>query len=277
MAPTDALSCWNEMDITQDNTDVQLLPPNTFDQQLRAIDVALADKIKDSSSSNPLVLQAVHQMEKELPLLNRSRAENWTFDNRQLYYKTHLYVPKLAHHDLVATAHSSFEGSHGSHLCTITLLSKDYWWPGLSTYVQKYISGCMAYQAHKVLIHPMVPAITPLAFEGSHPFQNLSINLITDLPLVNGLDSVMVVVDHGLSKGIILTSCTKTMNAAGIAQLFFTHIFKRFGLHGKVMSDHGLQFTSAFTRELARLLQYNIALSLAYHPQTDGEDRKSVV
>ena len=36
-------------------------------------------------------------------------------------------------------------------------------------------------------------------------------------------------------------------------------------------SDRGPQFASAFARELARLLQYDIALSMAYHPQTDGE------
>ena len=68
----------------------------------------------------------------------------------------------------------------------------------------------------------MVPAITPLTFKTSHPFQNLSMDLITDLPPVNGLDSVMVVVDHGLSKGVILTPCTKIMDAAGVAQLFST-------------------------------------------------------
>ena len=61
--------------------DIQLLPPNAFDQQLWTIDVALADKIKDSSSSNPLVLQAIHQMKKELRLFNRSRAEDWTLDD----------------------------------------------------------------------------------------------------------------------------------------------------------------------------------------------------
>ena len=66
----------------------------------------------------------------------------------------------------------------------------------------------------------MVPAITPLAFEGSHLFQNLSVDLITNLPPVNGLDSVMIMVNHGLSEGVILTSCGKTVNAAGIAQLF---------------------------------------------------------
>ena len=188
----------------------------------RTINVALADKIKDFFFSNPLVLQAVHQMEKELPLFNRPRADDWTFNNGQLYYKAWLYVPKSAHHNLVAAAHSSFEGSHGSHLCTITLLSKDYWWPGLSTYIQKYISVCTVCQAHKVLTHPTVPAITPLAFKGSCPFQNLSMDLITDLLPVNGLDFVMVVVNRGLSKGVTLAPCTKTMDTTGIANFFST-------------------------------------------------------
>ena len=56
MTPADTLSHQDDVDTTQDNTDVQLLPSNTFDQQIWAIDRALADKIKDSSSSNPLVL-----------------------------------------------------------------------------------------------------------------------------------------------------------------------------------------------------------------------------
>ena len=222
MAPADALSCWNDMDTTHGNMDIQLLPPNAFDQQLQAIDVALVDKIKNSSACDLLILQAIHQMEKELPLFNRSKAEDWTFDNGWLYYKTHLYIPEPAHHDLVAITHSFFEGGHGGHLRTIVLLSKDYWWPGLSTYVWKYVSGCAVCQAHKILTHPMVPAITPIAFEGSHPFQNLSVDLITDFPPVDGLDSVMVMVNHGLSKGVILTPCTKTVDAAGIAQLFST-------------------------------------------------------
>ena len=38
-----------------------------------------------------------------------------------------------------------------------------------------------------------------------------------------------------------------------------------------MISDQGPQFASAFARELVQLLQYNVALSTAYHPQTDGE------
>ena len=141
----------------------------------------------------------------------------------------------------------------------------------ISTYVQKYISGCTVCQAHKILIHPTVPAITPLAFKRSCPFQNLSVDLITDLSPINGLNSMIVMVNHGLSKGVIFTPCTKTMDTTGIASLFFNNVFKQFGLHKKIVSDCRPQFISAFVKELARLLQYNVALSLAYHPQTDGE------
>ena len=77
----DTISHWDNMNTIQDNTDVQLLPSNTFDQQIWAVNIALADKTKDSSSNDLLVLQAVHQMEKELPLFNRLKAEDWTFDD----------------------------------------------------------------------------------------------------------------------------------------------------------------------------------------------------
>ena len=72
----------------------------------------------------------------------------------------------------------------------------------------------------------MILATTPLAFKDSRPFQKLSINLTANLPPVNGLDSVLVVVNHGLSKGVIFAPCTKTVDVTGIAQLFFNHVFK---------------------------------------------------
>jgi len=89
-----------------------------------------------------------------------------------------------------------------------------------------------------------------------------------DLLLSSDFDSVLVVVDHGLTKGVIFIPCHKA-----IAALFFKHVFTHFGLHNKVISDHGPQFASAFVKELVHLLEYDIALSTAYHPQTDGESK----
>ena len=76
----------------------------------------------------------------------------------------------------------------------------------------------------------------------------------------------MVMVDHGLTKGVIYCPCTNNIDAARVAQLFFAHVFPQFGLHSKVISDRGPQFASTFAQELAHLLQYDVVLSTAYHP-----------
>ena len=117
----------------------------------------------------------------------------------------------------------------------------------------------------------MVPRLTPLVIKSSLPFSSISVDLIMGLPNSHTFDSVMVMVDHGLSKRVIYCPCSKDIDAAGVAQLFFTHIHPQSSLHSKVISDHGLQFASAFAWELAWLIQYDLALSTAYHPQTDGE------
>ena len=89
----------------------------------------------------------------------------------------------------------------------------------------------------KVNTHPTVPALSPIPSCCSRLFQQLSVDLITDLPPSHGYDSLMVMVDHSLSKGVILTLCTKTIDAKGVAELFFKHIFLQFGLHDHLISD----------------------------------------
>ena len=121
----------------------------------------------------------------------------------------------------------------------------------MSTFLRKFIAECADCQAAKVNTHSMVPGLSPLAVETPIPFSSISVDLITGLPDSHGFDSVMVVVDHGLTKGVIYCPCTKSIDAAGVAQLFFSHIFPCFSLHSKVISDRGPQFTSAFTQELA--------------------------
>jgi hypothetical protein len=150
----------------------------------------------------------------------------------------------------------------------------DFWWPGLNVFIRRFVTGCAVCQAHKVNTHPSAPPLTPLASVATRPFQQVSVDLITDLPLSLGFDSVMVVVDHGLMKGVIILPCHKNVDAAGVAQLFFKNVFVRFGLHDHCISDQGPQFTSAFARELAQLLKYDLTLSSAYHPQTDGETER---
>ena len=227
MDPADALSRKDEVDTSSDNTEQVLLP----DLHINMLDASLASKIAESTPSDQFVIDALSAMEASTVPLPRSSPEDWYFDQGALYYKGRLYVPEPARHSLVKGIHESLAGAHGGYFHTISLLQRDYWWPGMTTFVRRFIAGCAICQANKVNTHPSHPPLAPISSKCTRPFQQISMDLITDLPLSHSYDSVLVVVDHGLLKGVIFSPCNKTTSAADIAEIFFRCIFPRFGLH----------------------------------------------
>ena len=272
MAPADALSRQDSIDTSEDNVNTAIcLEP----AMIGALNLSLARQIQNSSSSNPLILRAIKNLHNNTPLFPRSSIKDWTYENGHLYYKGRMYIPPDARHTLVSSLHSSSTLGHAGRFCTKTFLEQDFWWPRLSTYVNRFIEGCATCQQNKANTHPIHPPLNPIPSSSLLPFKQLSVDLVTDLPEVHGKNSILVVVDHGLTKGVIIIPCSKTIDAMEVAKLFFSHVFKRFGLHDSLISDRGPQFASAFARELARLLQYDVKLSTAYHPQTDGQTERT--
>src|SRR5271156_5442779 len=100
-------------------------------------------------------------------------------------------------------------------------------------------------------------------------------DFIMDLPLSDGFDSILVMVDHGSTKGVILSPCHKTIDSAGTATILLDSLYKRYGLPDKAISDRGPQFASHVFRELGHLLGINLAMSTAHHPQTDRATERS--
>ena len=80
----------------------------------------------------------------------------------------------------------------------------------------------------------------------------------------------MVIVDHSLTKGVILYPCTKTINMLGTANALLDTVYKQFGLPDSIISDRGPQFAAMVFTELGKLLGITLKKSTAYHPQTDG-------
>jgi hypothetical protein len=92
--------------------------------------------------------------------------------------------------------------------------------------------------------------------KGEHQTQTFaycSMDFITDLPLVNRFDSLLIVVDQGLTKGVILVPCKKSITAEEMAQLLLKNLYKRFGLPDKIISDRGPQSSKAFIEPLKLL------------------------
>jgi len=95
-------------------------------------------------------------------------------------------------------------------------------------------------------------------------------DLITDLPKSKGFDSILSVVDHGLTKGIILIPMTKGVISEGIATLLMDNLFRRFGIPDKVISDCDPRFIAKSMKAFLQGLGIKQATSTAFHPQTNG-------
>ena len=96
------------------------------------------------------------------------------------------------------------------------------------------------------------------------------VDFITKLPVVARKDAILVVCNR-LFKMTYFVATTERTSAEGLARLFQDNIWKLHGLLESVVSDRGPQFVVESTKELNRILGIETRLSMAFHPQTDGQ------
>jgi transposase InsO family protein len=121
----------------------------------------------------------------------------------------------------------------------------------------------------------MKPAFMPIkGAKSTRLFASCSMDIITDLPPVDGCDSILIVVDRGNTMEAILIPTTKTLMQEGAGQLVLDNLYKCFGLPNKMLSDRGPQFAAKAFHELLKLLGIKLNLTTAYHPQTDGATKQ---
>ena len=76
-------------------------------------------------------------------------------------------------------------------------------------------------------------------------------DFIEALPLSNGYNSILVIVDRASKQAIFIPTDTK-ITSERLARLFVLHVFSKHGVPSHVTSDRGSEFTSQFTRRLSR-------------------------
>jgi len=84
------------------------------------------------------------------------------------------------------------------------------------------------------------------------------------------MDIIVVIVDR-FTKMIRLKATTMNVSLEGIAKIYKDEIWKLHGIPRKILSNRGPQFASKFIEELTKALGTKRQLSIAYHPQTDGQ------
>jgi RNase H-like domain found in reverse transcriptase/Integrase zinc binding domain/Chromo (CHRromatin Organisation MOdifier) domain/Integrase core domain/Reverse transcriptase (RNA-dependent DNA polymerase) len=281
MIQSDALSRRPDWcpDEDTDNENVTMLPEDLF---IALIDEGLQRRIANSTDLDGNAAEALTLLLESGPTAMTTGLGDWKLDNSTgqnvLFYKGKNYVPRNTdlRRDIVKSFHDHETAGHPGEIGTYNAIRQNYWWPGLRTFVKNYVQGCGICQQFKIDRTPSKPSYIPTeGATSTRPFANCSMDLITDLPEADGFDSILVVVDQGLSKGVILSPCNKTITSEGTAKLLLEGLYKRFGLPDKIISDRGPQFASKAFLELLKLLGIKSALSTAYHPQTDGTTERA--
>jgi transposase InsO family protein len=88
-------------------------------------------------------------------------------------------------------------------------------------------------------------------------------------------DMVLIVVDKFTKRSHFIPS-KQTDTAEDTARRFFDEVIRLHGLPSVIVSDRDAKFTSRFWQSLFDRFGTKLAMSSAYHPQTDGQSERMV-
>jgi len=109
-------------------------------------------------------------------------------------------------------------GGYGEQWKTTELVTRNFWWPGVTKEVKKYIEECNVCQRNKncteVPARKLMPNIVP-----KKPWIHILADFITKLLLVQGYNSILVVCDRMTKMAYFVLTMKKT-SAKGVTRLF---------------------------------------------------------
>ena len=262
MGKADALSRREDhaVGVADDNKGVTVIVPS----QVRSLPIIndIKKKIFDA---------LVTQTEMEVYRLCKEKGICEEHDGFLYDSSSQMYVPdndSLCMH-IISSHHDSPVAGHLGYQKTQELIERQYYWPGLASDVRSYVAQCNRCARFKG--SNMKPASSAMPLQPSTlPWVDVSADFITDLPLSNGFDSILTVIDQ-FSKETEFIPCNKTAMALDTAKLYLFHVWKDHGLPHTIVSDRGPQFTSQVMTDLCKRLGISPKLSTAHHPQMDGQ------
>ena len=133
-----------------------------------------------------------------------------------------VYVPEPLRMSVLQQHHDALLAGHPGVLKTLELLTRNYWFLGIRSFVKNYVNSCFLCQQARAPHHLRHGELASLLVPTS-PWKGLSCDFIMDLHISNGYGSIFVFVDR-ITKMSHFIPCSKTMSAPEFVQLFVSHI-----------------------------------------------------
>ena len=149
------------------------------------------------------------------------------------------------------------------------LVTRNYWWPGVTKDIKKYMKGYDVCQRMKNRTEAPVENLM-MNEVPEKPQTHLTVEFITKLPLVTR-KNVILVVCNWLLKMVYFVVTTEEVTAEELARLFRNNMWKLYRLLESVISDRGLQFVIELTRELNKMLGIEMRLLTSFYLQMNRQ------
>lgn len=135
----------------------------------------------------------------------------------------------------------------------------------------EYVAHCLVCQQHKYLTSSPQGLLQPLPIPQAI-WEEISMDFIVKLPKSRRYDVVLVVVDllskyrHFIPLKHPYTTCTVVEN-------FVKELVRLYGVLMSIVSDRDPLFLSLFWKEFFKLQGTHLQMSMAYHPESDGQTK----
>ncbi|WIA44486.1 hypothetical protein OEZ86_007230 [Tetradesmus obliquus] len=157
---------------------------------------------------------------------------------------------------------------------TLQRVASRFWWPHMTRTVRHYVASCPSCQCNKPRSDLPAGLLQPLPVP-EKKFEQITMDLITDLPpTARGHDAVVTFVDR-LSKLVHFAPTTKTVDAPELARIFTETWHKHHGAPKVIISDRDPRFQGHFWKAYFDRLGTHLKFSTAFHPQTDGQSERA--
>ena len=113
-----------------------------MEQLIERLEEEIVKKIKEARDKNEEVIKVVEEMKKAG--VKTLRDEEWQIEEGLVLKEERVYVPKdeKLRVEIIWLHHDTLIAGHGGQWKTVELVTRNYWWPGMTKEVKRYMEGC---------------------------------------------------------------------------------------------------------------------------------------
>jgi len=201
--------------------------------------------------------------------------KKWMNKDGLLYYKNRLYISndEGLQTTVAKGCHYSQVAGHFGQEKTLEIVSRDFYWKGLTAWINDYVQSCDECQHNKSPRHARYGLLQPLQIPFA-AWTSILTDFITHLPESQGHTHIMVVVDR-FTKMAHFIGLKENATANDVADTFLREVWKLDGLPTEIILDMDAKFSGEFWESLCKSLGIKGKVSTAYHLQTDGQTERT--